>query len=394
MRILMHSPQSSGGVAEYTRCQFAALRKAGADVVLLCPTDFADHGLPAGSVQRLYHPLVKRAPGENVLTRGLRLGRNVFRFLANQWKLAWEVFRKKPDVVLLDSYMEYLSPLWIWPHTLLARIRGTTYVATLHDPVRDFVVGPRWWHNWSVALAYSPLKVGIIHEKLPDHCSIPSHVAVHEAPHGLYDLKECTADAAQIRRSWGVPSGAVTFLSFGFIRDNKNLDLLIEALKNDDRVFLAVIGSAQSSANRPLQFYRDLAIRCGVEDRVLFREEFVPDAGLANYFAAADFVVMTYNSTFHSQSGVLNIAAKARRRVLASSGEGPLQTCVRRFHLGEFVEPDNLDALVAGMKRLCRQHAGQEETSSPDWQGYEAYASWDANARIILDAVKEARNKI
>ena len=121
---------------------------------------------------------------------------------------------------------------------------------------------------------------------------------------------------------------------------------------------------------------------------MVFREEFVPDEALAGYFAAADFIAITYNRTFHSQSGVLNVAARARRRVLASAGESPLKSSVTNYRLGEFVEPDNLEVLASGMHKLCRQSEGTEETPDPDWDGYMAYASWDSNAAIISDAAK------
>jgi glycosyltransferase involved in cell wall biosynthesis len=177
------------------------------------------------------------------------------------------------------------------------------------------------------------------------------------------------------------------FLSFGFIRDNKNIDLLIRALCEVPEAHLVVVGSAQSSTNKPLSFYEQLALEVGVGNRIVFRDEFVPDESLASYFAASDFVVMTYSSEFHSQSGVLNIAARARRRALASGGESPLKSCVQRFALGEFVEPGNLASLVAGVRKLCRQHRGEEPAPEADWNGYAAYASWDVNVQIIADAV-------
>ncbi len=393
MRILIHSPQSSGGIAEHTRYQFLAFQRAGADVALLCPPDFLKGRSLQGNVARVYCSLSKRPSGLRGWRNAVRVAANGVRYLINQWRLAWEVLRRKPDMVLLDSYMEYLSPLWVWPHIVIARIRSVTYVANLHDPVRNFIVGPLWWHEWSVALAYRPLNIGIIHEKISKDSSLPTHVDIHEAPVGVYDLQSIPVDSMEVRRNWGAPDDAIVFLSFGFIRDNKNLDLLIRALQFNKQVFLVVVGSAQSSKNKPLQFYQELASAMHVDNRVVFRDEFVPDEALASYFTAADFIAMTYNRDFHSQSGVLNIAARARRRVLASSGESPLGSSVKRFRLGEFVEPDNLELLAAGMRKLCRQHLGELSAPEPNWQGYEEYASWDSNAKIILSAAQAARYK-
>jgi hypothetical protein len=79
--------------------------------------------------------------------------------------------------------------------------------------------------------------------------------------------------------------------------------------------------------------------------------------------------------------------------VLASSGDGPLKDAVTRFSLGEFVEPDNLEALIAGMEKLCTAADTWDATPAPDWNGYESYASWATNANVILEAVSQLRGK-
>jgi glycosyltransferase involved in cell wall biosynthesis len=187
-------------------------------------------------------------------------------------------------------------------------------------------------------------------------------------------------------------SPVVVFLAFGFIRDNKNLDLVIRALVENPSAVLVVMGRAQSKKDKPLEFYRNLAAELGVQDRVKFFDGFVPDEKLASYFAAADVVVLTYDASFHSQSGVLNVAARARRPVLASAGESPLKDCVEQFRLGVFVEPDNLRALQEGMKMVMSDE-WRVIGGGPDWEGYEAFASWDVNVAKILEGVEEIRKK-
>lgn len=388
MRILIHCPASSGGLAEHVHYQAQAFMRRGAEVTVLCPTDYLQGRVLSYPVLRIYRTLQGRQKPRGSLSRCFHLVRKTKAFLGIQWRLALEINRREPDLVLLDSYAEYLSPLWVWPHWILAKFRGVFYVANIHDPVRDFVVGPKWWHNWSVSLAYWPIRLGVVHQHLTEREVIPPHVAVVEAPVGVYDLQEAKVDPRELRRAWGAGKGSVVFLSFGFIRDNKNVDLLIRALVVNPEAMLVVMGSAQSSSNKPLSFYRNVAADLGVGERVVFREEFIPDEALAGYFAAADFIAITYNRTFYSQSGVLNVAARARRRVLASAGESPLKSSVTSYRLGEFVEPDNLEVLASGMNKLCRQAVGAAEIPAPDWEGYIAYASWDSNAASISDAAE------
>ena len=430
MRFLIFSPTPSGGLAEHAHYQARALHriahlsgldieKPKAELTLLCSPDFLD----ARKVK------YKKAAvfSSNFLLFGRLAGRagelidKSLKIIVEQWRLAWEVLCRRPDVVLLSSYSEYLAPLWVWPHWILAKLFGVVYVANLHDPVRDFVVGPRWWHELSVRMAYWPISVGVVHQRLPEPSPVPNHVLVVEAPVGVYDLQESPENPESIRAEWGVvgrnferlklgkaesrnaldsrPSildtsaaADVLFLAFGFIRDNKNLDLVIRALVENPSAVLVVMGRAQSKKDKPLEFYRNLVAELGVQDRVKFFDGFVPDEKLASYFAAADVVVLTYDATFHSQSGVLNVAARARRPVLASAGESPLKDCVKRFRLGVFVEPDDWSALQEGMKMMMSDE-WQAASSETDWDGYEEFASWDVNIAKILEGVEEVRQK-
>ena len=478
MRFLIFSPTPTGGLAEHAHYQARTLNriahlsgvnieKPKAEVTLLCSPDFLDarkveykKAAVFSSNFSLFGRLAGRA-GE-LLDKSLKI-------IAEQWRLAWEVLLRKPDVVLLSSYSEYLAPFWVWPHWILAKLLGVVYVANLHDPVRDFVVGPRWWHDLSVRMAYWPISVGVVHQRLPEPSPVPKHVHVVEAPVGVYDLQESPEDSEAIWAEWGVrgrdseklkadlttedtedtestegaqgvaqgtcagaafsnPSTSelardsettslirsadatasspatsysplatpaspdVVFLAFGFIRDNKNLDLVIRVLVENPLAVLVVMGRAQSKKDKPLEFYRNLAAELGVQDRVKFFDGFVPDEKLASYFAAADVVVLTYDASFHSQSGVLNVAARARRPVLVSAGESPLKDCVERFRLGVFVEPDNLRALQGGMKMVASDE-WRVMGGGPDWEGYEAFASWDVNVAKILEGVEEVRQK-
>ena len=387
MRLLLHCPNSLGGLAEHTHYQAKALWAMGVDVEVLCPTDFLQGRELSYPARRIYRPFRKRGESKRTFTGLRRLLFNGWNLFALQWRLAFEVVVRRPHAVVLDSYMEYLSPFWVWPHVLLSKVFGVVYVANLHDPVRDFVVGPKLWHKLSVQLAFLPLDVGVVHQHLPDRSGIPKALKLVEAPVGVYDLQDTDVDIKAVRAAWGCAEDKVVFLSFGFIRDNKNVDFLIKALPGNPDAVLVVMGSAQSSKNKPLQFYRDLAAELGVADRVIFREEYVPDEALRGYFSAADVLAITYDGTFHSQSGVLNIAARARRPILASSGESPLKTSVQKFRMGVFVEPDNAEAVADGMRSLCRSLKASGPSPTPDWDGYEQHASWERNAQVIFEAV-------
>jgi hypothetical protein len=77
----------------------------------------------------------------------------------------------------------------------------------------------------------------------------------------------------------------------------------------------------------------------------------------------------------------------ARRRVLASSGTSPMEDLVHHFGLGVYVEPDSSDAVADGMVTLL--HGKLPE---PDWEGYEAHATWETNVTRLLEATSDYLN--
>jgi glycosyltransferase involved in cell wall biosynthesis len=373
--ILIFSPSVSGGVAEHTFYQARALEKAGAKVVCLVGPSFLA-GRPTGfeTVMCLKGPPVNKSP------RWLKKLKMLWCISRNRLVLAVQIWKRRPGLVLLDSYVEYVAPLWVWPHWLLARIGRVRYAANLHDPVRNFQLGPAWWHRLSVRLAYLPLDFVLVHDKLPEPSPVPTRVRVVQVPHGLYEISGPPLNAEEIRQSWGVKEGQKVFLSFGFVRDGKNLDLAVRAVAQVMEVFLVVAGSVASAKDKPFAYYRELAARLGILDRCLFAEGFVADNELGKYFAGTDFVLLTYSASFHSQSGVLNLAARARKPVLASGSPSPLIEAIRKFKLGITVEPDSAAAIVNGMKQLL------SAPPPPCWEEYEIAASWPANAQGVLRA--------
>ena len=373
--ILVFSPAVSGGIAEYSFYQAEALKKAGAEVICLVSSSFLAGRKTDFEKLTCLPDSVEGSPG---LVKNLRMA---WRIILSRYVLAWQIIKLRPDLVLLDSYVEYLAPFWIDPHILLSRIFGICYAANLHDPVRSYEIGPKWWHRLSVWLAYLPLDFVLVHDKLTETSLVPSRVRVVQVPHGLFAITGASWNSETIRHEWGVKEGQKVFLSFGYVRDGKNLDLAIQALKQVSGAFLVVAGSVASGLDRPFAFYRQLAEELGVNERCHFFEGFVPDEELGRYFVGTNFVLLIYSLSFHSQSGVLNIAARTRNPVLASAAQSPLIESVQKYNLGIAVQPDSLEAVVEGMRRLI------SDEITPRWEEYEAFASWDVNAREVLKAV-------
>ena len=374
--IIIYSPTPIGGLAEHIHYQSEALLKKNKNFLILASPSFLE-------CKQVSYP-IEYCLLDMPTKKGNQLINKVKKFITlirNQYILSWYVFRKRPTLVLLSSYVEYFSPFWILPHLLLAKFFGVKYAANLHDPIRNFILGPQWWHDFSVTLSYLPLSYVLVHQRLEESSLVPKHIKVAEVPVGVYSVDTSQVnDKETMRMNWKVPNHCKVFLSFGFVRDNKNIDLFMRAMASRPNVFLVIAGKVASEQQKPFSFYQDLSKELDIVDRIYFFNDFVPDDLIASYFLSTDFVLLCYSSNFVSQSGVLNIAASVKKTVLSSSNPSPLKDCVINYSLGVFVEPDNLPALEYGIDKLLTH-----KLPLPKWSDYYSYASWDTNVSQLLE---------
>jgi glycosyltransferase involved in cell wall biosynthesis len=293
-------------------------------------------------------------------------------------------------VVLFDCYKEYFAPFWVEPLQRLAK-KGLVMGTIAHDPVRDFVVGPLWWHRWSVRLGYSFVQHVFVHDDTPVDFGgkRPEGIEVHHIPFGAYPLCPPRVAREEVRNRFGFAHSDIVFFAFGQIRDGKNLDLFLRAMtKLPENVKLLVAGKGHSGSSKPPEFYQNLARELGVAERCRFEIRRVPDEEVGELFNAIDFTLLTYSAKFRSMSAVLASALTARKPVLASSGLGPLKTMVEKYELGVFVKPDDPEEILRGATKLVPSSAtGKCEFElQPAWDKYEQENSWEENARRVRQA--------
>ena len=377
MRLLYYAPAGHGGLADYAAEQAGALARLGIEVQMLVPTNFEQrpHGLDI-------RPTLLPSDGsaKSVLRRRLQFGRRV---LENVRRMRKVVLREEHTHVLFGAFSEYLAPLWSGKLRRLAA-KGVVFGSIIHDPVRDFVLGPKWWHNWSIACGYSFLREAFVHEavKLDTGRPMPQ-LRTTVIPHGTYAFPAPNENREEIRGRLQLPENAKVMLSFGHIRDGKNLDLVLHAMKQVGDIYLVVAGRPQSSRQKQPHFYQRLATDLGVADRCRWIINFIPEGEVGNLFVASDIVLLAYEQGFRSASGVLNAAVFFRKPCLASGGSGNLRTMIQKYDLGTWIVPDNIDSLITGIRQAVY------EPATPRWDAYEAAHSWEVNAAIVIKTFLE-----
>ncbi|MCX6595978.1 MAG: glycosyltransferase family 4 protein [Acidobacteria bacterium] len=373
-RLLVYCPVALGGIYDYALKQTEALAAQGVEVTLLA----ADSSVPGSS------PKVRREASLHPEfgtggARWQRAAHSAVRIIGNLDTLRRYIQQRNYRHVLMATYSEYGSPGWA-PALRLLAARGVRFAAILHDPVRDYVVGPRWFHDWSVRSGYSYLSDVFVHEAVSrEEARIPASVAVTVVPHGPYEFPAGRGGptSAALREQWGIPEDAHVMLSFGQIRAGKNLPLVLEAMAHHPSLWLLVVGQEASAGAALVPEYQALATQLGVAERCRFLPGFVPAGEVAPYFEVADLILLTYSRHFRSASGVLNTAVQFRRPCLVSSGPGALWSLTERYGLGIRVEPDSAAAIKDGLARWL------QGIPAPDWEGYVRDNSWERNAVLV-----------
>jgi D-inositol-3-phosphate glycosyltransferase len=222
----------------------------------------------------------------------------------------------------------HVGPLELFD-VLAAKLLGMRVVVTAHD-VQSFV--ERLSVSWMVREAYR-LADRIIAQSKISRKELMTVLGVPEAkiatiPHGNYlRLVAGMPAREEARARLGLPSGARVLLFFGQIKVVKGLDVLLGAMpriiREDPDTVLLVAGKVWKDDFR--RYQRQIEA-LGMSDNVELHLRFIPDAEVANYYAAADVVVLPYRRIY--QSGVLLMAMSYGKPVLVSDIEGMTEVVV------------------------------------------------------------------
>jgi glycosyltransferase involved in cell wall biosynthesis len=160
----------------------------------------------------------------------------------------------------------------------------------------------------------------------------------------LYDNFGELQSKSEAKSKLGLIEGERYILFFGFIRDYKGLDLILEAMAlkeiKDISVKLIVAGEFYSDK----QPYLDLIEKLKIHKSVILKADFIPDDKVASYFSAADLVVQPYKHA--TQSGVTQICYHFEKPMLVTN-VGGLPEIVPHQKVGYVVDTNALSIAQA-----------------------------------------------
>ncbi|HHJ49666.1 MAG TPA: glycosyltransferase [Phaeodactylibacter sp.] len=240
----------------------------------------------------------------------------------NWWKTGRLLAREKPDILLLRYWMPFFAPAL---GSICRKVKKNkhTRIVCIADNIIPHEHRPgdqaltRYFIKTVDAFVVMSRSVGKELE------SFDADKPWKYVPHPVYDhygKKVSRKEACTFLNlePFGKCKNEHTryILFFGFIRKYKGLDILINSMA-DARlrkmpVKLLVAGEFYEDEKK----YRELVSRLGLEDKIIFRNEYIPQDEVRYYFGAADIVAQPYRSA--TQSGISQLACHFEKPMLVT----------------------------------------------------------------------------
>ena len=287
----------------------------------------------------------------------------------------------RPAALVVPYWTAAWAPLF-W---FLGRLRLAPVIAVVHNPTDH----DGRWHAGGMArlalrrcrgfLCHARGVAGLIERRFPGR-----PVVVHPLP----PQSRRHADRAASRARLAVPEGAVAVLCFGLIRPYKGVDVLLEAvagLPRDVPVVLLLAGEPWGTLAGRL---RRRLTRPDLEGRVIARLEWVPEADVATWFAAADAAVLPYRSATGSAVAAQSLAWGLP---MIGSAVGGIAEVIEDGVSGLLVPPGDSAALAAALTSITNAEgrarlAEGARAASSRW----SWASYAAALEAVAADVAEA----
>lgn len=257
------------------------------------------------------------------------------------WIRVGKAVRKAaPDLLICCYWMSFFAPSYGLVSKMAQRNGKTKCVALVHNmiphepSILDKLFAPYFVKRQNGFVALSESVVGDI-DKL-DKTEKPKTFS----PHPIYDHYGERMTKEEACKALGLDAQKDYMLFFGLVRTYKGLDLLLDAFgKVKDslpNLQLIIAGEFYEDEDK----YRTQIAGLGLTERVIIRNEFVPDGDLRKYFGAADLIVQPYKTA--TQSGVTQVAFHFEKPMLVTN-VGGLGEIVHDHKMGYACAPNAED---------------------------------------------------
>src|ERR1700687_2099939 len=213
-------------------------------------------------------------------------------------------------------------------------------------------------------------------------------------PHGIPDVAFVAPDAAKARLGF---AGRSVILTFGLLSPNKGIEVMIDAMpsilkRRADAVYV-VLGATHPNLVRDQgEAYRESLMsrvrELGVEDHVVFLDQFVDQAALLEFISMCDVYVTPYLNEAQMTSGTLAYSFGLGKPVVSTPYWHARELLAEgRGILVPFADPAGIgDAIAQLLTDGPRRQAMREQA-----YGASRSMTWERTAERYMTAFENAR---
>lgn len=231
--------------------------------------------------------------------------------------------REKPAVFVTSYWMTFMAPMMIcWTLFLPKKTKKIAIIHNLVPHEKRFF--DRVFNRWFLK-SYDAFAV-LSQSVKQDIIAFKPNARVAVLGHPPYEAQQDPMSTHEARTQLELDPGKKTLLFFGLIRPYKGLSELIEAfalLADDYQLIIA--GEVYGSAT----IYEEALQRLPFSNWK-FINSYIAEAEVATYFAAADLVVLPYQTA--TQSGIRAMALSHQRAVLCTKVGGLAEDLEANHH--------------------------------------------------------------
>ncbi|WP_372934674.1 glycosyltransferase [Mariniphaga sediminis] len=262
----------------------------------------------------------------------------------NWLKIGRKIKKDKPDLLINKFWIPFMAPC-LGTIARIAKRNKKTRVITIIDNIiphekrpGDYILSKYFANSVDGFISMSK---SVQDDLLKFDQTKPRELT----PHPLFDNFGEILDRNAALKALKLDTNFKYMLFFGFIRDYKGLDILLEALSDGwftkNKVKLIVAGEFYNDPEK----YHDIIREKNLEDQLIMHNDFISNEKVNLYFSAADIVVQPYKTA--TQSGVTQIGYHFNKPMLVTN-VGGLAEIIPDQKVGYVVEP-NGDAIAKAL---------------------------------------------
>ncbi len=317
--------------------------------------------------------------------KGLSINTSVNSINPFNWiRVGLKIRKARPDLVIIKFWLPFMAPCFGTIARIIRWKRKTKLISIIDNIIpHEKRAFDRTLANYFVKGMHA--FIAMSKSVLTDLDTFNKKKPKLFSPHPLYDHFGKIENREEALKKLGLDPQFRYLLFFGFIRDYKGLDLLLEAFGSKEfenqKVKLIVAGEFYTDQ----KLYQDIIEKHQMQARVIMDNDFIPDSKVADYFNAADVVVQPYKTA--TQSGVTQIAYHFEKPMIVTD-VGGLSEIIPDKKVGYVVQPEVDEVSKAIQKILQLPSEKFLENIKLEKQKY----SWDRMLETINKLLKMIEN--